>query len=467
MSNTFQPLPDDATLSDWSPTSWLNAPIEQLPAYPDQRALQAAFDELRALPPLITSWEVDALKSKLAQAAEGRAFLLQGGDCAESFADCRSSRIVNTLKVILQMSFILIHEMSLPVVRVGRIAGQYAKPRSNDTETLPDGRTLPTYRGDLINGFQPDLSARTPDPARLLEAYSKAGLTLNFLRALLDEGFADLHHPEYWELDFMRNNEAYRDYEALVRSISKTIRFMDSVSPVPASAALPSVQRVDFYTSHEALNLYYDSAQTRQVPRKEGWYNLSAHMVWVGNRTRQPDGAHLEYLRGIQNPVGMKIGPGADPDEMLRIVDKLNPVNEAGKIVLISRYGANRIEEELPAMVRAFAREGLNVLWTADPMHGNTFATSGKVKTRNFTQILSELRSAFHVFAGEGAILGGVHLELTGDNVTECVGGSKGLDENRLTENYASLCDPRLNYEQSLELAFSVAREWNAAFDPS
>lgn len=451
------------TQSVWTPTSWRSFPISQLPPYPNDEALEYAFSRLRALPPLITSWEVEALKEKLAQVGEGKAFLLQGGDCAESFADCTSPRIVNMLKVILQMSFILVHEMSLPVVRVGRIAGQYAKPRSADQETI-NGSTFPTYRGDLINGFDASGETRTPDPERLIEAYSKAGLTLNFLRALLDEGFADLHHPEHWELDFMKNNGAYREYEALVKSISKTIRFMDSVTPLPSSKAFPAMQRVELYTSHEALNLYYDAAQTRQVPNKTGWYNLSSHMVWVGNRTRQLGSAHLEYLRGIENPIGIKVSADADPAEMIQIVRQLNPEDEPGKIVMISRYGAGKIEEHLPVMIRAFRKEGLNVVWSVDPMHGNTFSTQSSIKTRNFEDIMSEIRSAFKVHGGEGSILGAVHLELTGDNVTECVGGSKGLGEQNLGENYSSLCDPRLNYEQSLELAFLVAKEWNASY---
>lgn len=443
----------------WSPLSWKSHPIEQLPRYQDPAALDSAFRRLQDLPPLITSWEVDTLKEKLAAVSRGQGFLLQGGDCAESFADCRSPKIVNMLKVILQMSFILVHEMSTMVVRVGRIAGQYAKPRSADIETLANGDTVPTYRGDLINGFDASGQARIPDPERLVEAYTRAGLTLNFLRALADEGFADLNHPEQWELDFMRNSEAYREYETLVRSITKTIRFMEAVSPT----SMPTMQKVEFYTSHEALNLYYDAAQTRQVPRKEGWYNLSAHMVWVGNRTRHPDSAHIEYLRGIRNPIGIKVGAGVDPQQIAGLVRTLNPRSEEGKIVLITRYGASKVEAELPAMIRAIRSEGLPVLWSSDPMHGNTFSTQGGIKTRHFEDIAKEIRSTFKVHREEGTYLGGVHLELTGDNVTECVGGSKGLDEHGLSHNYETLCDPRLNYEQSLEMAFLVAKEWNRA----
>ncbi|RPF81316.1 MAG: 3-deoxy-7-phosphoheptulonate synthase class II [Rhodothermaceae bacterium TMED105] len=445
-------------LPPWSPTSWKERPFAQMPDYPDAEALQHEVDKLSKLPPLITSWDIEALREKLVHVEQGRAFLLQGGDCAESFADCTAPRIVNQLKVILQMSFILVHEMHLPVIRVARLAGQYAKPRSNDFETV-DGVEMPTYRGDVFNGFEPTLESRTPDPRRLTEAYGKAGLTINFLRALVDEGFADLHHPEFWELDFMRNSEAYKEYEVLVKSISKTIKFMDSLHP-GGPGAPATVQKAELFTSHEALNLHYESAQTRQVPRKTGWYNLSAHMLWVGNRTRQLDGGHIEYLRGIQNPIGIKCGPGQDPSDTVALLDRLNPTHESGKMVLISRMGAAKVEEELPGLIQAVTASGHPVIWSVDPMHGNTFSTNGNIKTRHFSDILDEIHKTFAIHKSEGSRLGGVHLELTGEKVTECVGGSKGLEEDGLTENYASLCDPRLNYEQSLELAFNIAKAW-------
>lgn len=446
---------EDTLKKTWSPVSWLEKPIQQLPEYPDREALNRSFDELKILPPLVTSWEIEALKDKLAEVSRGNAFMLQAGDCAESFSLTRSSKIVNMVKVLLQTSFILIHEMGVPVIRVGRMAGQYAKPRSKPFETV-NGEEIHNYRGDLINSVEPDKDSRIPDPNRLIEGYHKAGLTLNFVRALADEGFADLHHPEQWELDFMRNNEYYKEYEDMVRSITKAVKFVDAIS----GRRNANLQKVDFYTSHEALNLYYDSAQTRKVPRKPGYYNLSAHMVWLGNRTRDIDEAHVEYLRGIVNPVGVKMGPPYAVDDALRLIDKLNPENEEGKIVLITRFGKDKIEDGLPELIRAVNREGFNVVWSSDPMHGNTFSSSNNYKTRNFEHILDEMKSAFAIHRAEGSYLGSVHLELTGDNVTECVGGAKGLDESGLDLNYETFCDPRLNYEQSLEMAFLVAKEW-------
>ncbi|MGN8226266.1 class II 3-deoxy-7-phosphoheptulonate synthase [Gracilimonas sp. BCB1] len=444
---------------NWSPTSWKEKPVKQLPEYPDQGRLDQSFETLKSLPPLVTSWEIEALKDKLANVAAGKAFLLQGGDCAESFDATKAPKIVNMVKVLLQTSFILIHEMGVPVLRVGRIAGQYAKPRSNDFETV-NGEEIHNYRGDLINGYESESGIRMPDPQRLLEGYHKAGLTLNFLRALADEGFADLHHPEQWELDFMQNNEYYAEYEDMVNSITKAVRFVESIAPDTFS----TLQKVDFYTSHEALNLYYDSAQTRPVPRKKGYFNLSAHMVWLGNRTRDLDGAHVEYFKGINNPVGIKVGPPYEIDETMRLIETLNPNHEAGKIVLITRFGKDIVEKELPKLIQAVRREGFPVVWSSDPMHGNTFSTDGGIKTRNFDDILSEVQSSFAIHRSEGSYLGGVHLELTGDNVTECVGGAKGLGEKELQRNYETFCDPRLNYEQSLEMAFLVAREWKKSY---
>lgn len=447
------------TDTSWTPTSWEEKEIKQLPAYPDTAKLRQSYERLKRLPPLVTSWEIEALKQRLADVAAGKAFLLQGGDCAESFEQTTSPKIVNMLKVLLQMSFILIHEMGVPVLRVGRIAGQYAKPRSRDYENI-DGQEVHNYRGDLINRFEPDAEARRPDPERLIEGYHKAALTLNFLRALSDEGFADLNHPEQWELNFMLNNQYYQEYEAMVNSITKAVKFMQTISPDKFS----STQKVDIFTSHEALNLYYDSAQTRKVPRKTGFFNLSAHMVWLGNRTRDLDGAHVEYLRGIENPIGIKIGPPFEIDETLKLIEKLNPTHEAGKIVMITRFGKDAIKDQLPGLIQAVRREGFPVVWSSDPMHGNTFSTRNDFKTRNFDHILDEIRSAFAIHRSEGSYLGGVHLELTGDNVTECVGGANGLTETGLGQNYETFCDPRLNYEQSLEMAFLVAKEWKQSY---
>lgn len=440
----------------WSPTSWQNKPIKQLPKYPDQKALDENFETLKTLPPLVTSWEIEMLKHKMAEVEAGRAFLLQGGDCAESFKHTTSPKVVKMLKLLLQMSFIMIHEMGVPVVRVGRIAGQYAKPRSKDFETV-NGVDIHNYRGDLINSFEANAEARIPDPTRMVKGYHKAALTLNFLRALVDEGFADLNYPEQWELDFMLNNKYYKEYEAMIKSITKAVKFMETITPNNFN----TVQKVDLFTSHEALNLYYDSAQTRQVPRKDGFFNLSTHLVWVGNRTREIDGAHIEYLSGIENPIGIKVGPPFEVDETVRLIEKLNPNRENGKIMLITRFGRDKIEEQMPALIRAVKKEGLPVIWSSDPMHGNTFATQDNIKTRNFDAILDEIKSAFAIHRAEDTYLGGVHLEMTGDNVTECVGGANGLTERGLGENYETFCDPRLNYEQSLEMAFLVAKEWN------
>lgn len=447
--------PEVANPKDWSPTSWKDFPIKQLPTYPDEAELERVYQQLQNNPPLITSWEIQALKDKLADIAAGEGFLLQGGDCAESFAGCESPKIVNLLKVLLQMSFILIHEMETPVVRVGRIAGQYAKPRSRDFEMV-DGEKIHNYRGDLINSINPTREERVPDPQRLLTGYNKAALTLNFLRALADEGFADLHHPEYWELDFMRENEYYKEYEEMVNSIQKAVSFMETITP----NSFNTVQKVNLYTSHESLNLHYDSAQTRTVPRREGWFNLSGHMVWLGNRTRDLDGAHVEYMRGIRNPIGIKIGPNYDMGYTLKLINRLNPTHEQGKIVLISRFGKDEVEDGLPDLIHQIKHEGMPVVWSCDPMHGNTFATNDNFKTRNFDDIVSEIRRTFAIHRDQGSYLGGVHLELTGDNVTECVGGAKGLHEGELHHNYETYCDPRLNYQQSLEMAFLIAKEW-------
>lgn len=440
----------------WTPDSWTSKTIKQIPIYDDQAELANVLNEISQYPPLVTSWEVEGLKQQLKLAETGEAFLLQGGDCAETYDLVSSTKIVNILKVLLQMSLVLIHEMKVPVIRVGRLAGQYAKPRSNESETI-NGEEIPIYRGDLFNRIEASASARRADPRRLLEGYQKSALTLNFVRALTEGGgFADLHHPEYWELNFMKNNPYYEEYRSLAHSISNAVQFVESISP----GKMVTLKKVRIYTSHEALNLYYETAQTRNVPHRVGYYNLSAHMVWVGNRTRDLDGAHIEYLRGIENPIGIKVGPPFDTDSILTIIEHLNPHNEHGKIVLISRFGMKHVEAGLPPLVRAVRNAGLNVVWSCDPMHGNTFSTTNSYKSRKFDDILNEIRATFAIHRMEGTNLGGVHLELTGDNVTECVGGSMGLGEDQLNLNYESYCDPRLNYEQSLEMAFELAREW-------
>lgn len=439
----------------WTPTSWKSFPVKQMPDYADKEALEAAFGQLQKYPPLTTSWEIENLRRKLAQVSKGEAFILQGGDCAERFADCNPEHIVNLMKVLLQMSFILLHEMNLPIVRIGRMAGQYAKPRSSDTEVV-NGETMNSYRGDIINGFEPITDNRKARPERLVEGYHKAALTLNFLRSLVDDGFADLHHPEYWELDFMQGNQYYLEYREMVQSIQKAIGFMESLK----DDRFHALQQIDYFISHEALNLWYESAQTRIVPRREGWFNLTTHMVWIGNRTRQLGGAHVEYCRGIRNPIGIKVGPGMSGDELVELIERINPNQEEGKIILISRMGKDKVSKELPPLLKRIKREGFPVVWQVDPMHGNTFSTNNGVKTRNFDDILEDVRQTFAAHAAVGTYLGGVHLELTGNNVTECVGGAQGLNEAGLDSNYQTYCDPRLNYEQSLEMAFLVSREW-------
>ena len=442
---------------DWAPDSWQRKPAVQQPSYPDAAALAAALAQLYALPPLVTSWEVLALKRKLADAVEGRCFLLQGGDCAESFADCSSPVISNRLKVLLQMSLVLVHGLRLPVLRIGRFAGQYAKPRSADTETR-NGTTLPCYRGDIVNAPEFTADARRSDPQRLIEAHSKSALTMNFTRALIDGGFADLHHPEYWDLAWVEHSPLQDEYRRMVEAIGDSVRFMETLA-----GQIGSFGKVDFYTSHEALLLHYEQGQTRQVPRQWGWFNLSTHFPWIGMRTAQLDGAHVEYCRGIRNPIGLKVGPGVSPDTLLRTLDVLDPDNEPGRITLIHRMGAGKIAQELPPLLQAVKTQGRRVLWCCDPMHGNTEALANGTKTRRFKNIRAELDAAFDIHAAQGTRLGGVHLELTGENVTECLGGARDLAEADLARAYKSNVDPRLNYEQSLELAMLIVRKRGCA----
>jgi 3-deoxy-7-phosphoheptulonate synthase len=450
-TSPLQPVNEAA---GWSPSSWQAKPAVQQPSYPDRAALDAALAQVGSLPPLVTSYEILALKRLLAEAAEGKRFLLQGGDCAESFADCESGLISNRLKVLLQMSVVLIHGLKLPVVRVGRFAGQYAKPRSADLETR-DGVTLPSYRGDLVNGPEFTPASRTPDPARLERAHAYSAMTMNFVRALIDGGFADIHHPEYWDLAWVERSPLAREYRRMVESIGEAVRFMETL----AGESLGSFSRVDFYTSHEALLLHYEQALTRQVPRQWGWFNLSTHYPWIGMRTAAIDGAHVEYCRGLRNPIGIKIGPSTSGERLLALLDVLDPANEPGRITLIHRMGAERIAAALPPLLDGVRREGRNVLWCCDPMHGNTETLPGGVKTRRFDSIRAELDQAFDLHAAAGTRLGGVHLELTGENVTECLGGASALMPDDLQRAYKSSVDPRLNYEQSLELAMLIVRK--------
>jgi 3-deoxy-7-phosphoheptulonate synthase len=448
------PLEGPAELAPWQPDSWRLRPALQQPDYPDPVALEAVLAELRQLPPLVTSWEVMNLRGQLAEAAAGARFVLQGGDCAERLVDCRPARITNTLKVLVQMSLVLVVGAQLPVIRIGRFAGQYAKPRSADDETR-DGIRLPSYRGDIINRPEFTAEARIPNPQLLLRGYERAALTLNFIRALIKGGFADLHHPEYFDLDWVQHSPLADEYHQMAQTIRDSLSFMENVLGVRAGES----GLIDFFTAHEALHLGYESAQTRHVPRRSGFFNLTTHFPWVGLRTSQPEGAHIEYLRGIENPVGVKVGAGATREQVARWMDALDPQRTPGRLTLIHRFGSGKIADELPKLIEAARAEGGRVLWICDPMHGNTQTTASGVKTRNFEDIIAEVEQAFDIHRAMGQKLGGVHIELTGENVTECIGGTHGPNEGDLARAYESEVDPRLNYEQSLELAFLIARK--------
>ena len=438
--------------NSWQPTSWQSRKASQQPSYDDPEALASVVAELARLPPIVVSWEVENLREHLAAVQRGEGFLLQGGDCAESFVECESDRIAKQLKVLLQMSLVLLSGMKRPVVRVGRMAGQYAKPRSADTETR-DGLTLPAYRGDLVNRPEFTAEARRADPQLLLRGYERAALTLNFVRALVDGGFADLHHPEYWDLGFMRHAQLREAYERIAHSIGDALDFFESLS----GKRVHEATRVDFFASHEGLHLLYEQAQTRYIARQNRWYNLSTHMPWIGMRTAQVDAAHVEYFRGISNPIGIKIGAAMSDQWLQELVSVLNPQNQPGRLTLIHRYGAKDIEKCLPGAIQAVQRTGHTVLWCCDPMHGNTETSTGGFKTRRFENILKELDLAFRIHSEQGSYLGGAHIELTGEDVTECTGGARGLTDSDLRRAYRSQVDPRLNYEQALELAMLIA----------
>lgn len=438
----------------WAPASWRERQALQQPTYTDADELEGVLGELHALPPLVTSREVLNLKQQLAEAQEGKRFLLQGGDCAEIFDDCTPEVISNRLKVLLQMSLVLVHGLRLPVVRVGRFAGQYAKPRSTDTETK-DGVTLPSYRGDMVNGPEFTSEARIPDPRRMIKAHARSAMTMNFIRALIDDGFADLHHPEYWNLGWVGHSPLADEYQKMVAGIGDAVRFMETLS----GESLHNLRSVEFYTSHEALLLPYEEGVTRQVPRQAGWFNLGTHFPWIGMRTAAVDGAHAEYFRGIRNPIAIKVGPSVTSDQLLRVIDILNPNDEPGRLSLIHRMSASSIAEKLPPLLEALKRDGRRVLWICDPMHGNTESTSNGYKTRRFVNIRSELEQAFELHAAAGTRLGGVHLELTGEDVTECTGGARDITDIDLERAYRTTVDPRLNYEQALEIAMLIVRK--------
>ncbi len=443
----------------WRPESWRDKPIRQVPSYPDPDALRQVEQELGKFPPLVFAGEARQLKADLAQVAEGRAFLLQGGDCAESFAEFNANNIRDTFKVLLQMAVVLTFGAGCPVVKVGRMAGQFAKPRSSDTETQ-NGVELPAYRGDIINAIEFDEAARTPDPRRMLRAYNQAAATLNLLRAFAQGGLADLHKVHRWNLEFVSGSPQGERYEELASRIDEALAFMDACGI--NSGSVPQMHETDFYTSHEALLLNYEEAFTRVDSLTGDWYDTSAHFLWIGDRTRDIDEAHVEFLRGVNNPIGLKCGPKLEPDALLRLIETLNPDNEPGRLTLISRMGADQIGDHLPRLIRAVEGAGHKVVWSCDPMHGNTHKASSGFKTRAFDRILSEVTQFFAIHRAEGSYPGGVHFEMTGQDVTECLGGAQAISEERLGDRYHTYCDPRLNANQALELAFLTAQELKA-----
>ncbi|MEQ9641318.1 MAG: 3-deoxy-7-phosphoheptulonate synthase class II [Alphaproteobacteria bacterium] len=441
---------------DWGPDSWRGREAAQMPEYRDAASLDAVLDKLRRFPPLVFAGEALQMRERLAEVAAGKAFLLQGGDCAESFAEFHPDNIRDTFRVLMQMSVVLTYGASMPVVKVGRMAGQFAKPRSSPTETIGD-EELPIYRGDIINGIEFTRESREPNPDRLLQAYSQAAATLNLLRAFASGGYADLHTVHGWNLGFVEGTEAAQRYRATADRITDALDFMEACGIT--GETVPAVSQTDFYTSHETLHLPYEEALTRRdtITRSGGWFDTSAHMVWIGDRTRQPDGAHIEFARGLSNPIGLKCGPSLEPDELIGLIDTLNPQDEPGKLTLICRFGADKVLEKLPRLVQAVEREGRTVVWSCDPMHGNTVKSSTGYKTRSFDRVLAEVRGFFAVHQGEGTHAGGIHVEMTGQNVTECIGGAQLIDESQLSSRYHTHCDPRLNASQALELAFLVA----------
>ena len=445
----------------WTPPSWRQKTAKHVPTdYPDGAALERVEQTLRGMPPLVFAGEARRLKSLLGDVAEGKAFLLQGGDCAESFKEFHADNIRDTFRLILQMAVVLTFAGGKPVVKVGRIAGQFAKPRSEPIETI-DGVTLPSYRGDIVNGMAFEPSERSPDPERLLKAYGQSAATLNLLRAFAGGGYADLYNIHRWTLGFVQDSPQGARYHELSEKISESLAFMSAIGITPETQ--PDLRRVEFFTSHEALLLGFEEAMTRVDSTSGDWYDTSAHMLWIGERTRQLDGAHIEYMRGIKNPIGVKCGPTMEPDDLLRLIDALNPASEPGRLTLIGRFGSDKIGDRLPRLMAATKRSGRSVVWSTDPMHGNTLKASNGYKTRPFDRVLSEVRSFIDVAQAEGVHPGGVHLEMTGQNVTECTGGARALSEDELSHRYHTHCDPRLNADQALELSFLVAERLKAA----
>jgi 3-deoxy-7-phosphoheptulonate synthase len=450
-------------MSTWTPDSWRAKPISQVPAYPDAAKLQEAERQLASFPPLVFAGEARDLKARLAAVARGEAFLLQGGDCAESFAEHGADHIRDFFRVFLQMAVVLTHGASKPVVKVGRVAGQFAKPRSSDTEII-DGVELPSYRGDIINAIDFNAASRVPDPDRMLQAYRQSAATLNLLRAFSMGGYAELTRIHEWTVGFMKGSNWFPRYEEVARKIDDAITFMGALGLNPDNT--PALRQTSFFTSHEALLLGYEEALTRRDSITNDWYATSGHMLWIGDRTRQPDAAHVEYFAGIKNPIGIKCGPSLSNDDLLRLLDRLNPTDDAGRITLISRYGSDKVSEHLPRHIETVQKAGRTVVWCSDPMHGNTIKASTGYKTRPFDRVLSEVKSFFEIHREMGTYAGGVHIEMTGDDVTECVGGFSAVTEASLSDRYHTYCDPRLNASQALELAFLVAEEVHAQKPP-
>jgi 3-deoxy-7-phosphoheptulonate synthase len=440
----------------WKPDSWRSFPIVQVPLYPDAEKLKTVEARLAGFPPLVFAGEARKLKKKLARVSEGRGFLLQGGDCAESFAEHSADNIRDFFRVFLQMAVVLTFAGGQPVVKVGRIAGQFAKPRSSPTETV-DGTEYPIYRGDIVNGAERTLESRIPDPERQIMAYRQSAATMNLLRAFAHGGYANLENVHKWTLDFLTDSPAYERYQELADRLTETLGFMRACGITAESAS--QLRSTDFFTSHEALLLGFEQAMTRVDSTSGDWYATSGHMLWIGDRTRQHDHAHIEFCRGVKNPIGLKCGPSLKPDDMLRLIDKLNPENEPGRLTLIARFGADKVEKHLPELIRAVKREGRVVVWSSDPMHGNTISSTSGYKTRPFDAILGEVRGFMAIHQAEGTHAGGIHVEMTGKDVTECTGGLRALRDEDLNDRYHTFCDPRLNASQALELSFLVAEE--------
>ncbi len=445
---------------EWTPESWRNHTAAQMPDYTDAEALASVEQKLSGYPPLVFAGEARRLRKRLAEVCEGRAFLLQGGDCAEAFADFNPNSIRDTLRVLLQMSVVLTYGAALPVVKVGRLAGQFAKPRSSDTE-VQDGVELPSYRGDIVNAMPFDAESRKPDPDRQLQAYAQAAASLNLLRALTQGGFASLNRVHSWNLDFVENSPQSERYQEMAERITDAVAFMEACGVSDIST--PDIRRTTLYTSHEALLLGYEEAMTRIDSTSGRWYDTSAHLVWIGERTRQLDGAHVEFCRGIANPIGIKAGPNMSGDDLLKLCEVLNPTNKPGKLTVITRMGRDKLQEGLPKLVRAVEREGMKVVWTCDPMHGNTIKSASGYKTRPFDNIVGEVDAFLQVHRAEGTHAGGLHIEMTGQDVTECTGGAQAITSEDLRDRYHTQCDPRLNASQSLELAFLIANSLKEA----